>query len=135
LVTERLDLEVNRAATSLAAMSRLENNRGLRQQIVIENRKYIRVDKRRDTTPRPSQATRWARSMSIGAPKSSPTEIIDRLNKRDQCGALSIPRSTHGADLDVVVFPGSPSAFGRLVAKAIKNAIHDLVSFHPRSSR
>jgi hypothetical protein len=95
LVTKRLDLEVNGAATSLAAVSRLETT-GHDAPTVAGYEVSSFYDLRRT--------------------QKTPAEIIDRLNKEIKAG-LSHPKiDARLADLGVVVFPGSPSAFGRLVA-------------------
>jgi tripartite-type tricarboxylate transporter receptor subunit TctC len=58
------------------------------------------------------EASTW---LGFGAPKNTPAEIIDKLN-REVNTALSDPKMTSRlADLGGTVIPGSPSDFGRLV--------------------
>ena len=59
------------------------------------------------------EVTSWT---GIGAPKGSPSEIIDKLNKAINA-ALSDPRiKARFADLGGAVLPGSPADFGKLIA-------------------
>jgi len=52
----------------------------------------------------------------IGAPKNTPTHVIDRLNKEVNA-ALADPKiKTRFADLGSTVLPGSPADFGKLIA-------------------
>jgi tripartite-type tricarboxylate transporter receptor subunit TctC len=52
----------------------------------------------------------------LGAPKGTPTEIIDKLNK-DINAALADPRmKARLAELGTTVLPGSPTDFGKLIA-------------------
>jgi tripartite-type tricarboxylate transporter receptor subunit TctC len=52
----------------------------------------------------------------IGAPKNTPTEIVDRLNKEINA-ALADPKvEARLADLGITVLPGSPADFGLLIA-------------------
>ena len=56
-------------------------------------------------------------SYGIGAPKGTPVEIIDMLNK-DINAALGDPKmKARFADLGGTVIPGSPADFGKLVAE------------------
>ena len=53
---------------------------------------------------------------SIGAPKNTPSEIIDRLNKEINA-ALAVPKmQTRVADLGGITFAGSPVDFGKFIA-------------------
>jgi tripartite-type tricarboxylate transporter receptor subunit TctC len=53
----------------------------------------------------------------IGAPRNTPAEIIDKLN-REINAALADPRMTaRFADLGGTVLPGPPADFGKLVAE------------------
>ncbi len=53
----------------------------------------------------------------IGAPKNTPTEIVDRLNKEINA-ALADPKMVAKlADLGLTVLPGSPADFGKLIAE------------------
>jgi tripartite-type tricarboxylate transporter receptor subunit TctC len=53
----------------------------------------------------------------IGAPKGTPVEILDMLN-REINAALADPKmKSRLADLGGTVLPGSPAAFGKLIAE------------------
>jgi tripartite-type tricarboxylate transporter receptor subunit TctC len=53
----------------------------------------------------------------ICAPKNTPTEIVDKLNKEIN-GALADPKmKARLADLGATALPGSPADFGRLIAE------------------
>jgi tripartite-type tricarboxylate transporter receptor subunit TctC len=59
------------------------------------------------------EATSW---FGIGAPKKTPEEIIEKLNKEINA-ALADPRiKTRLVDLGGTVLPGSPAEFGKLIA-------------------
>ena len=59
------------------------------------------------------EASGW---FGIGAPKNTPAEIIDRLNKEINA-ALADPRvKARFAELGGTVFAGSPADFGKLIA-------------------
>jgi tripartite-type tricarboxylate transporter receptor subunit TctC len=51
----------------------------------------------------------------IGAPKSTPTEIIEKLNKEINAG-LANPEIKARLELGGTVLPGSPTDFGKLIA-------------------
>ena len=60
------------------------------------------------------EASYWA---GIGAPKATPAEIVDKLNKEVNA-ALDDPKmKARLADLDGTVLPGSPADFGKLIAE------------------
>jgi tripartite-type tricarboxylate transporter receptor subunit TctC len=60
------------------------------------------------------EASNW---YGIGAPRNTPAEIIDKLN-REINAALADPRMTaRFADLGGTVLPGPPAEFGKLVAE------------------
>jgi tripartite-type tricarboxylate transporter receptor subunit TctC len=52
----------------------------------------------------------------LGAPKNTPVEIIDKLNKKINAGLADPALKMRLADLGVTVFSSSPSDFGRLIA-------------------
>ena len=52
----------------------------------------------------------------IGAPKSTPADIVDKLNKEINAGLADVTLKKRFADLGSVPFPGSPADFGKLVA-------------------
>jgi tripartite-type tricarboxylate transporter receptor subunit TctC len=65
----------------------------------------------------------------IGAPKSTPADIVDKLNKEINAGLADATLKARLAALGSVAFPGSPADFGKLVtdetekwAKVIKFA-------------
>ena len=52
----------------------------------------------------------------IGAPRGTPTAIIDRLNKEINAGFADAKLKAKFADLGSTVLPGSPAAYGKLLA-------------------
>jgi tripartite-type tricarboxylate transporter receptor subunit TctC len=53
----------------------------------------------------------------LGAPKNTPTEIIDKLNKEINA-ALADPKiKARLADMGAKVLPGSPADFGKFIAE------------------
>ena len=52
----------------------------------------------------------------IGAPKNTPAEIINKLNKEINAGLADPKIKTRIADMGSTVLPGSPADFGKLVA-------------------
>jgi tripartite-type tricarboxylate transporter receptor subunit TctC len=65
----------------------------------------------------------------IGAPKNTPAEIVDRLNKEINAGLSDPELKARLADLGATLLPGSPADFGKLIvdetekwAKVIKFA-------------
>ena len=59
------------------------------------------------------EASFW---FGVGAPKATPAEIVDKLNKEVNA-ALDDPKmKTRLADLGGVALPGSPAEFGKLIA-------------------
>ena len=74
-------------------------------------------------SPRPSdrgdflpgyEASTW---YGFGAPKSTPAEIVDRLNKEINAGLADPQMKTRLADLGGAILPGSPADFGKLIAE------------------
>jgi tripartite-type tricarboxylate transporter receptor subunit TctC len=60
------------------------------------------------------EASSW---QGIGAPKNTPAEIVEKLNKEINAG-LADPKLKAGfADLGGIVLAGSPADFGRLIAE------------------
>ena len=53
----------------------------------------------------------------IGAPKSIPTEIIDKLNKEINAALADLRMKARLADLGGTVISGSPTDFGKLIAE------------------
>jgi tripartite-type tricarboxylate transporter receptor subunit TctC len=53
----------------------------------------------------------------IGAPKSTPSEIVDKLNKEINLGLADSKMKARFADLGAAVLAGSPADFGRFIAE------------------
>jgi tripartite-type tricarboxylate transporter receptor subunit TctC len=53
----------------------------------------------------------------LGAPKNTPAEIIDKLNKAINAGLADPEIKARVADLDGTVLVGSPADFGKLIAE------------------
>ena len=62
------------------------------------------------------RATRRAPGIGIGAPKNTPAEIIDKLNKEINAGLADPKMKARLADLGGTVLAGSPADFGKLIA-------------------
>jgi tripartite-type tricarboxylate transporter receptor subunit TctC len=52
----------------------------------------------------------------IGAPKNTPAEIIERLNREINAGLADPKFKARLADLGLTVLGGSPADFGKLIA-------------------
>ena len=52
----------------------------------------------------------------VGAPKNTPAEIMDRLNKEINAGLADPKMKARLADLGGTVLPGTPADFGKLIA-------------------
>jgi tripartite-type tricarboxylate transporter receptor subunit TctC len=63
------------------------------------------------------EATAW---YGIAAPKNTPSEIVDKLNKEINAGLADPKIKARFADLASTVIPGSPADFGLLVGEEIK---------------
>jgi tripartite-type tricarboxylate transporter receptor subunit TctC len=63
------------------------------------------------------EASAWA---GIGAPKSTPAEIIDKLNREINAGLADPKIKARLAELGGTVLPGSPADFGKLIAEEIE---------------
>jgi tripartite-type tricarboxylate transporter receptor subunit TctC len=59
------------------------------------------------------EASGW---FGIGAPRNTPVEVIDKLNKEINAGLADPKIKARLADLGGTVLPGSPSDFGKLIA-------------------
>jgi tripartite-type tricarboxylate transporter receptor subunit TctC len=59
------------------------------------------------------EASAW---FGVGAPRDTPSEIIDRLNKEINAILADTKAQARLADLGGTVLPGSPTAFGKLIA-------------------
>jgi tripartite-type tricarboxylate transporter receptor subunit TctC len=60
------------------------------------------------------EASTW---FGIGAPKNTPVEIIDTLNKEINAGLADPALGARISQLGGTVLPGSPADFGRLIAQ------------------
>ena len=52
----------------------------------------------------------------MGAPKSTPAEIVDKLNNEINAAFADPKMKARFAELGVVALPGSPTDFGKLIA-------------------
>ena len=59
------------------------------------------------------EASAW---YGIGAPKNTPAEIVDKLNKEINAGLADPKMKARLADLGGTVLAGSPADFGKLIA-------------------
>jgi tripartite-type tricarboxylate transporter receptor subunit TctC len=59
------------------------------------------------------EANSW---FGIGAPKNTPDEVVERLNKEINAGLSDAKLKARFADLAATVFIGSPTEFGRFIA-------------------
>jgi tripartite-type tricarboxylate transporter receptor subunit TctC len=53
---------------------------------------------------------------SVGVPKNTPAEIIDKLNKEINAGLADPKMKARIADLGATVLAGTPAEFGKLIA-------------------
>src|SRR5262245_34907963 len=60
------------------------------------------------------EASYWA---GIGAPKATPAEIVEKLNKEINAGLADPKLKARIAHLGGSVLPGSPPDFGKLIAE------------------
>jgi tripartite-type tricarboxylate transporter receptor subunit TctC len=59
------------------------------------------------------EASMW---YGIGAPRNTPAEIVDKLNKEINAALADPKMNARLADLGGVALPGSPPEFGKLIA-------------------
>jgi tripartite-type tricarboxylate transporter receptor subunit TctC len=59
------------------------------------------------------EATDW---FGVGAPKGTPAEIIDKLNKEIDAGRADPKLRARLAELGGTMLPGSPAEFGKFIA-------------------
>jgi tripartite-type tricarboxylate transporter receptor subunit TctC len=64
------------------------------------------------------EASGW---FGIGAPRNTPKEITDKLNKEINAGLADPRLKARFADLGGMVFPGSPADFGKLLSEETDN--------------
>ena len=60
------------------------------------------------------EASTW---YGLGAPKNTPAEIIDKLNKEINAGLADPKMRARLADLGATALAGSPAEFGKLIAE------------------
>src|SRR5262249_50549453 len=60
------------------------------------------------------EASTW---YGVGAPKATPAEIVEKLNKEINAGLADPNMKTRLADLGGTVLAGSPADFGKLIAE------------------
>jgi len=60
------------------------------------------------------EASGW---VGIGAPKNTPVEIIEKLNREINAGLADATMTARLADLGGTVLPGSPADFGKHIAE------------------
>jgi tripartite-type tricarboxylate transporter receptor subunit TctC len=63
------------------------------------------------------EASFWS---GIGAPKNTPADIIDKLNKEMNAGLADAKMKARFADLGSTALPGSPADFGRLMVEDVE---------------
>jgi tripartite-type tricarboxylate transporter receptor subunit TctC len=60
------------------------------------------------------EASQW---VGLSAPRNTPSEIIDKLNKEINAGLADLKLKARFADLGGTVLPGLPAQFGKLIAE------------------
>ena len=60
------------------------------------------------------EASAW---WGVGAPKKTPTEIVEKLNKEINAALADPKLKARLADLGGTVFPGTPADFGRFIGE------------------
>jgi tripartite-type tricarboxylate transporter receptor subunit TctC len=60
------------------------------------------------------EASAW---WGVGAPKKTPTEIVEKLNKEINAALADPKLKARLADLGGTVLPGSPADFGKFIAE------------------
>jgi tripartite-type tricarboxylate transporter receptor subunit TctC len=63
------------------------------------------------------EASGW---WGFGAPKNTPAEIVEKLNREINAGLADLKMKAHFADLGGRALPGSPAEFGKLIADDTK---------------
>lgn len=63
------------------------------------------------------ESSQW---YGLGAPKDTPTEIVDKLNHEINAALVDSKMKTRLADLGGSVLPGSPADFGKLIAEEVE---------------
>jgi len=57
----------------------------------------------------------------MGAPRGTPAEVIDKLNKEINAALVDSELKTRFADLGGIAIAGSPVDFGKLIADETEN--------------
>jgi tripartite-type tricarboxylate transporter receptor subunit TctC len=57
-----------------------------------------------------------AQSYGVGAPKGTPAEVVDRLNKEVNAALADPKMKARFAELGATVLPGSPANYGNFIA-------------------
>jgi tripartite-type tricarboxylate transporter receptor subunit TctC len=57
-----------------------------------------------------------ASTFGVGAPKNTPAEIVDKLNREINAGLADLKLKARLADLGGIPLTGSPADFGKLIA-------------------
>jgi tripartite-type tricarboxylate transporter receptor subunit TctC len=60
------------------------------------------------------EASGW---FGVGAPRNTPVEITNKLNKEINAGLADLKLKERFADLGGMVFPGSPADFGKFLSE------------------
>ena len=60
------------------------------------------------------EASTWC---GIGAPKGTPAEVVDKLNKEINAGLVDPKMKARLANMGSTALPGSPADFGKLIAE------------------
>jgi len=60
------------------------------------------------------ESSQW---YGLGAPKGTPTEVIDKLNQEVNAALVDSRMKARFADVGGTVLPGSPANFGKLIAE------------------
>jgi tripartite-type tricarboxylate transporter receptor subunit TctC len=63
------------------------------------------------------ESSQW---YGVGAPKGTPAEIVDKLNREINAALVDPKMKTRLADLGGTVLPGSPAGFGKLIAEEVE---------------
>jgi tripartite-type tricarboxylate transporter receptor subunit TctC len=63
------------------------------------------------------ESSQW---YGLGAPKDTPSEIIDKLNQEVEAALVDAKMKARLADLGGTLLPGSPADFGKLIADEIE---------------
>jgi tripartite-type tricarboxylate transporter receptor subunit TctC len=59
----------------------------------------------------------WSSVYGVGAPRNTPAEIVDKLNREINSGLADPKIKARLADLGATPFPSSPADFGKLITE------------------